>query len=181
VLGTGGHLATNTASLSYFPGTTDGTSDGTGVYHDTLLENVGQNLEQKSTQTSGAISFTFTDIDVDELILMCEGLSHNSGVNQTLSLEYSTNSGGAWAGFVNPVVAAHTAAQVVNGALWFRGLKAGRVIGINGLLVSTMPVIAGSPDVLTFNPAAQVNGLRLIYSGGLSDAGTVRQMSPAAM
>lgn len=124
---------------------------------------------------SGA-SVVINNLDCDELELTIEGVSHNSGSNQSFNLQLSTDNGGSFP-LTIPMSDLGAASGLFSGLVIIQGLREGRILAHRPILA------AGAADLTTVrtvamtayfvNAGGQVNAVRFLPTGGSLDAGTV--------
>lgn len=131
-----------------------------------------------ATQTpSGVASSSITSIPdrYSDLLLVCLGLSHDSGSNQTLRIEYTGDGGGSWTAAQSIQSVSQAASTALYGSILVPGylMPAGPLgLGQFGNLTSDVTTSnAGSPNTARRLDAG-INGIRLSWSGGNFDAGS---------
>jgi hypothetical protein len=130
-----------------------------------------------TTQTpSGVASSSITGIPAiySDLLLVAIGLSHDSGSNQTLRVEYSGDGGGSYTAPQNIQTVTQAASTAIYGSILIPGylMPAGPLgLGQFGSLSSDVTTSnAGSPNTARRLDAG-INAIRLSWSAGNFDAG----------
>lgn len=130
-----------------------------------------------ATQTpSGVASSSITSIPdrFSDLKVEFLGLSHDSGSNQTLRIELSSDNGGSWTTAVNLFGGAQAAAATMYGAVTMVGYRhvSGVILGQMSSITADNTVGAAGGGGLGWRLSAGINGIRLSYTGGNIDAGS---------
>lgn len=130
--------------------------------------------------TTSGTTATFTSIPqtYSDLLVVFEGLSHNSGSNQSLVTALSPD-GSTWTTGAGPSTAAVlTAAMTVYGSVFIPGYRFG-----GGIVVqeysdapsnNSLTTGGGTGNTLRYRISAGVQAIRVTLSGGAFDAGTLK-------
>jgi hypothetical protein len=125
---------------------------------------------------TGTVTFSSIPQTYQNLMLLFEGVSHDSGSNQSLNISVSPD--GSAFGTAHSLVILATAASVYTGGVRIDGYRnsAGPVAG--GITTGASAIIgagnATTPNV--WRCAGGIQALRAQWSGGNNDAGTYRLM-----
>lgn len=129
-----------------------------------------------NTTSGSAVSFTSIPAFYSDLMLVFEGVSHNSGSNQQFTIELSPD-GSTWTGAANLFGATVAAAATIYGALNIPGY-CNAAMRWHGLLadLSTNNTQANSASERSapVRMAGGVNALRISVAAGAFDAGTIK-------
>lgn len=137
---------------------------------------------QKETMTTSGATYTTSTLTTDDVMLFLENCQHNSGSNQTMNIQYSTDG----TNFTNygTITTSIAGATNTSGAISIRGLKAGRAhqfsLIIPGAVSAGFTVVStatASTYASVLNVGSQIVKLRLAWTGG-NASGTVRVMTP---
>ncbi|MFT4027339.1 MAG: hypothetical protein QM676_11130 [Novosphingobium sp.] len=132
-----------------------------------------------STTAGSSVAFTAIPATYSDLLLVIEGVSHNSGSAQSLRIETSAD-GSTWAAAANASNGTAAAAATLYGSIVIPGYRQGA-----GLLLASLGDLGAdntlSPGAVQvgrhWRHSAGIAALRISLSGGAFDGGTIRLLA----
>lgn len=144
-----------------------------------MLKNLNYSLLATLDCATGTpASVAVTDLDVNDLLVVVSGVSHNSGSNQTFAIGVDTDNGASYTSNGTGYTGNFSASSVGYGVIHATGLKQGNVMFHAHISAASTPEAAINATASlglqgVFLCSAQINAVRFAFSGGNFDAGTI--------
>lgn len=146
------------------------------AYVDTAVAAAGWTQIATTTPTgTGTVTFSSIPTTYNDLLMVAEGVSHNSGSNQ--SLDFYVSPDGAAFGSGGFLVSSGAGASTYRGGVMIPGYRenAGVIVGALTAAGSDPYVAAGAStsDTLAWRSSGGISAVRIAWSAGNYDAGTI--------